>query len=105
MSEQILITNEKNAILQGRKEVLCSIAFEKGATLKQGDVMRLVAEKMKQDEKLVKVKHIRQLFGERKVNVVAYVYQDEATLKRFETINKKKKEKKAEQKPAEKKEK
>lgn len=100
------IINRKENPLIGRIEVKGEIIFQ-GATPSNDVVQKEVADKMKVDPSVVKVKSIYTKYGSTKAVVVAHVYTKKEDLDRFEPKKKEKKAAKAEEaeaKPAEKKE-
>ena len=78
-----------------RKEIRFSLDYE-GATPKMDEVAKKIAESLKTVPDLVRVKRIRQIFGERKAVVDANIYDNIEVLKRYEEIKKKAKKKEAE---------
>ena len=82
--------------LCNRKEFSIEIDHPKQKTPKNEDVRKKVAELSKTKEELVVVKKINTPFGLNKSYVNAYSYNDEASFKKFEVINKKKKDGKKE---------
>lgn len=53
------------------------VEFDK-ATPSYAEVTPLLASNLKVDEKLVAVRHIYNLFGAKKAQIMAYIYSDEA---------------------------
>ena len=93
ISVQLNVTSKKEEPLLSRTMVNASLEFEK-ATPSYPEVTALLATSLKTDEKLVAVKHIYNLFGAKKAEVIAYVYADEAKRQLIEPKVKEKKEKK-----------
>ena len=91
---QINITNKKDEPLLSRTKILATLGFDK-ATPSYQEVTSLIAKQLKADEKLVAIKHIYNLFGDKKADVIAYVYNDEAKKQFIEPKLKEKKEKKS----------
>ncbi|MEM4263711.1 MAG: hypothetical protein QW666_02335 [Candidatus Woesearchaeota archaeon] len=98
------ITTKKENPLIGRIEIKGELAFQ-GATPSNDAVQKEIAECMKVDPSVVKVKSIYTAYGETKAVVTAHVYNSKEDLERFEPKKKEPKAKKAEEaKPEEKKE-
>ena len=93
---QINISHKTNEPLLGRTLVKASLEFEK-STPSYPEVTASLASSLKADEKLIAVRHIYTSFGNKKAEVIAYLYNDEAK-KQF--IEPKLKEKKAKKKKA-----
>ena len=74
--------------------VKASLEFEK-STPSYPEVTTLLAANLKTDEKLIAIRHIYNSFGNRKAEVIAYVYSDENKKQFIEPRIKEKKEKKA----------
>ena len=100
---EIKILNEKDAELLNRKEYKIQLDYNKAATPSNDNVKKTIAENLKVNLDLVKVKQINQSFGIGKANVVCYVYNNIESYKKFEEIKKKVKVKKEEAKKEEKK--
>ena len=77
-----------------RTKIEATLDFEK-ATPSYQEVTPLIAAQLKADEKLVAIKHIYNYFGDKKAQIIAYVYSDEAKRQFIEPKLKVKKEKKA----------
>lgn len=86
---ELKIINEVERPLMGRKELMLSMNFT-GSTPKNIDVKKAVANAAKAKEELVVVKKIMQKFGFENAEVIAYVYHDAESLKRFNDMQKKK---------------
>lgn len=69
------------------------IKFEK-TTPSYKEVTSLIATQLKTDEKLIAVRHIYNYFGEKRAEVIAYVYTDETKKNFFEPKIKEKREEK-----------
>lgn len=91
---QLSITKKKEEPLLSRTEITAFLDFEK-ATPPYAEVNALLAAHLKADEKLIAIRHIYNLFGAKKAEVIAYVYSDEAKKQFIEPKIKAKKEKKA----------
>ena len=89
---QISIINKKEEPLLSRTMVKAMLEFEK-ATPSCQEAASLIASNLKIDEKLIAIKHIYNLFGNRKAETIAYIYKDEAKKQFMETRVKEKKEK------------
>jgi len=95
----ITIVQEKKAPLLQRKELVAHIPHPGGATPKQADIQKAIAQHYKVDEQLVLVEHIVDGYGSTKAEVTASVYDTLDAYKKFGMIAKKPK-KKEEEKPA-----
>lgn len=94
ISVQINVTNKKEEPLLSRTMVTAALEFE-NATPSYQEVSALLAAHLKADEKLIAIRHIYNLFGTKKAEVIAYVYSDESKKQLIEPKVKEKKEKKA----------
>ena len=94
ISVQINVTNKKEEPLLSRTMVTATLEFEK-ATPSYAEVLPVLATSLKTDEKLVAIKHIYNLFGSKKAEVIAFVYSDENKKQFIEPKLKVKKDKKA----------
>ena len=74
--------------------VTANLEFEK-ATPSYPEVSALLASQLKSDEKLIAIRHIYTQFGNKKAEVIAYVYSDEAKKQFIEPKLKVKKSKEA----------
>jgi len=90
------ITIRKENPLIGRIEVKGEITFQ-GATPSNDLVQKEVADKMKVDPSVVKIKSIYTKYGSTKAVVTAHVYPTKADLDRFEPKKKEKKTANAEE--------
>ena len=87
---QLSITQKKDEPLLSRTMIKATIEFEK-STPSYTEITSLLAANLKADEKLVAIRHVYNSFGDRKAEIEAYVYKDEA---KKQLIEPKKKEKK-----------
>lgn len=94
ISIQINVTDKKEEPLLSRTMLKATLEFEK-ATPSYQEVSTLLATHLKTDEKLIAIKHIYNLFGSKKAEVIAYAYSDENKKQFTEPKIKEKKEKKA----------
>jgi len=88
MNSKIISENQHPLIK--RKEIILEVEHNKKATPKTADISKMVAEKIKSDEKLVSIKSIKDNFGSNTAHVKAYVYADENAKSNIEDIKKKK---------------
>ena len=95
---QINTTSKKEEPLLSRTMLKATLEFEK-ATPSNQEAITLLATHLKTDEKLIAIRHVYTLFGDKKAEVVAYVYSDEAKKQFIEPKAKVKKEKKAKEAP------
>ncbi|MEK6835737.1 MAG: hypothetical protein AABX55_01825 [Nanoarchaeota archaeon] len=94
-----LIKEEEHKLLD-RKRIIAEIMHEKNKTPTTQEVIKQLAENLKVNPELIKLRHIYTHFGASKSKIIAHVYNNLATLKALEEFRKKKKIKKAkEQKP------
>lgn len=89
---QLNVTNVKEEPLLSRAMIEATLDFE-NATPSYKEVMQLIAAHLKKDEKLIVIRHIYTLFGNKKAKVVAYAYNDEGNKQRIEPKVKEKKAK------------
>ncbi len=101
ISLQINIIEKKDEPLLSRTMVKAGIDFEK-ATPSYTETAPLLASSLKADEKLIAIRHIYTHFGERKAQIIAYLYADEGKKQAVEPKLKIKKDKKAEKAAAKK---
>ena len=73
---ELKIVDVKEEPLLSRKLVRASIEFEK-ATPNYAEVASSLSSSLKTDEKLIALKHVYNLFGSKKAEVIAHVYSDE----------------------------
>ena len=91
---QIDIVEKKEEPLLSRAMVRASIDFEK-STPSYAETASLLASSLKADEKLIAIRHIYTYFGNKKAQVIAYLYADDAKKQLIEPKKKEKKDKKA----------
>ena len=91
---QIDILEKKEEPLLSRAMVRASIDFEK-STPSYAETASLLASSLKADEKLIAIRHIYTYFGNKKAQVIAYLYADDAKKQLIEPKKKEKKDKKA----------
>ena len=91
---QISVTSKKEEPLLSRTQVNATLEFEK-ATPSYPEVTSLLATHLKADEKLIAIRHVYNSFGQKKAEVIAYVYSDESKKQLIEPKLNVKKEKKA----------
>jgi len=94
------IISEKHNPLLSRRELLIEISFT-GKTPTKPEVQKQIAEFQKLDEKLIVVRDIIGIYGDRRAKATAFIYENEKALKDIEPKEKKKEVAKA---PAEEKE-
>ena len=90
----ITIKNKSEEPLLSRTMVNAIVEFDK-STPSYKEVSSLIASQLKTDEKLVAIRHVYTLFGQRKADVLAYIYNDEAKKQFIEPKIKEKKDEKA----------
>ncbi|MBI4452297.1 hypothetical protein HY637_02630 [Candidatus Woesearchaeota archaeon] len=88
------IVEKKEEQLLSRTLVKASMDFEKSTPSYQ-EAASLLAASLKADEKLVAIRHIYTHFGDKKANVIAYLYADESKKQAIEPKKKEKRGKKA----------
>lgn len=91
---QINIINKKEESLLSRTMLKATLDFEK-TTPSYPEVISFIATYLKTDEKLIAIRHIYNLFGQKKAEITAYIYADENKKQYIEPKIKGKKEKKA----------
>lgn len=91
---QINVVEKKPELLLSRVMVKADMDFEK-ATPSYTETASLLASHLKTDEKLIAIRHIYTAFGNKKAEVIAYVYSDESKKQFIEPKVKQKKDKKA----------
>ena len=74
--------------LLSRKDYTIELSYE-GATPSKEETKKKLAEFLKHDTNLIVLKHIYPKFGERKVDILAYLYKDHESLKKIEEHKKK----------------
>lgn len=88
------ITGKKEEPLLSRARLTATLEFEK-VTPSYQEAVKLLAAQLKTDEKLVAIRHIYTKFGDKKAEVIAYVYSNEDKKQLIEPKIKEIKEKKA----------
>ena len=88
---ELKINNKKNEPLLSRVRIESDMTFVK-ATPSINDVRAALSTQLGKDKNLVVVKTIYNEFGSRKAKGVAYLYENEEILKRFEAKKEKKKD-------------
>ncbi len=86
---ELKINNKKNESLLSRVRIESDITFDK-ATPSINDVRDALSTQLGKDKNLVVVKSIYNEFGLRKAKGIAYLYDNEEILKRFEAKKEKK---------------
>ncbi|MBD3310369.1 hypothetical protein GF351_04065 [Candidatus Woesearchaeota archaeon] len=86
----INITEKKENPLLLRKELKGELEYS-AATPSNEQVARQIADSEKADQKLVKIKQIKNIYGQRKAKVSAYIYGSEEAMKSAEERKKKQK--------------
>ena len=94
ISVQINAINKKEEPLLSRTMLKAVLEFEK-ATPSYQEVTELLATHLKADGKLIAIRHIYNSFGNKKAEVIAFVYSDEAKKQLIEPKLKEKKDKSA----------
>ena len=94
ISLQVDIIEKKEEPLLSRTMVRASIDFEK-STPSYAETASLLASGLKADEKLISIRHIYTYFGNKKAQIIAYLYSDESKKQAVEPKIKEKKDKKA----------
>ncbi|MCK4589975.1 MAG: hypothetical protein KAT77_06025 [Nanoarchaeota archaeon] len=94
------ILEKKDNPLLHRLEIEAELTAD-GPTPSNKDVAKEISKQTKADEKLIVIKHIYSRFGTNQADVLAYVYNNEDSMKEIEIIPEKKEEKPKEKKPAE----
>jgi len=89
---QLNIIEKKEEPLLSRTMLEANLEFDKSTPSYQ-EVTSLLAINLKIDEKLIAIRHIYNSFGDRKANVIAYLYTDEKKKELIEPKIKEKKEK------------
>ena len=94
---QLNITQKKEEPLLSRTMLKATLEFE-NSTPSYAEVTSLLAGNLKSDEKLIVIRHVYTSFGDKKAEVQAYVYKDEAKKQLIEPKKKEKKDAAAEKK-------
>jgi small subunit ribosomal protein S24e len=107
MIMDLQIIKDEHKPLLNRREISAKVSFE-GATPKREDIRKIVAAKLKADEKLVLVNRIHPEYGSQSAKLSVHIYDDDKSMRGAEyeyTLLKhglaEKKEKKAEEKKEE----
>lgn len=90
---ELKVVDMKEEPLLSRKLVRASIEFE-NTTPSYAEVAASLSSSLKTDEKLIALRHIYNLFGSKKAEIIAYVYSDETKKNFIEPKLKEKKDKK-----------
>jgi ribosomal protein S24E len=93
---QLKIINKKDDPLLSRCRVESEISFEK-STPPEEEIKDELAKALGKDKKLIVLKHVYNEYGLKKANGMAYVYENEESLKRIERQKKAKKAKAGEE--------
>lgn len=80
MNKMVRIDNDVDNRLLNRREVKVTLDVE-GAVPSRKEVKEKLSKELDVDENLLIVEKIESIFGSRQVEVIAYVYDDEASLK------------------------
>ena len=91
---QLLNVTTKEEPLLSRTLFNAILEFE-NATPSYPEVSSMIAAHTKKDEKVIAIRHIYNIFGNKKAEVIAYIYSDESKKQFIEPKQKEKKEKKA----------
>jgi len=93
------IVGEKEDKLLHRKEVLLKADYERQTPTKD-EINKELINVLKASSEVIKLDVVKQKYGERSADIIAYVYKDKESLKKVEVKNKKvkKKEVKTEEK-------
>ena len=91
---QIEIAEKREEPLLSRTMIKANIDFEK-STPSYAETTSLLASSLKTDEKLIVIRHIYTSFGDKKAQIIAYLYADESKKQMIEPKLKEKKDKKA----------
>ena len=94
ISLQIEIAEKKEEPLLSRTMVKANLEFDK-STPSYAETTSLLASSLKTDEKLIAIRHIYTSFGDKKAQIIAYLYADESKKQMIEPKLKEKKDKKA----------
>ena len=86
------IVEEKEDKLLHRKEVLLKADYEKQTPTKD-EINKELINVLKSNAEVIKLDVVKQRYGERSADVIAYVYKDKESLKKVEIKNKKLKKK------------
>jgi len=86
---EITIKEKETKPLLGREEIK---AITKEKTPKKEEAKDAIASQLNKSKELIVVKNIYSKFGEQEKEIIAYIYDDIKTLKKFEKIEEPKKE-------------
>ena len=96
---QIEIAEKKEEPLLSRTMVKANLEFDK-STPSYAETTSLLASSLKTDEKLIVIRHIYTSFGDKKAQIIAYLYADESKKQMIEPKLKEKKDKSKSKAPA-----
>jgi len=85
------IISQQDSPLLGRTDIVLELEHT-GPTPSEAEVRKLLSKNLKHNEKLIVLKHIYPKFGEHKVDIIAYAYNDEKSMKNLENIKEEVKE-------------
>jgi ribosomal protein S24E len=88
----ITIIKQEKKPLVGREEIEAQVTTY--PTPSNNQVQEELAKKLNKNPELVVIKHIYSKFGSHENKIIAYIYDNQETLKKFEPKSKEKKEKK-----------
>ena len=74
------IIKDEHKPLLSRREISAKITFE-GATPKREDIRKIVATKLKADEKLVLVNRIHPEYGNQSAKLIIHIYDDDKSMR------------------------
>lgn len=77
------IKEQKTNALLSRKEVRATLAYEQ-VTPRREELKKQLATAMKADASKLVIRHIHPIYGERKAELLVFIYDDEASLKTLE---------------------
>ena len=78
-----ILSQNKNALFS-RNEVSCVVEFE-ASTPAKADLLKGLAKELKTKENHIVIRNIKNMFGQRKISVLAMVYDDPALIKHVES--------------------
>lgn len=87
---EIQIIKQEKKQLIGREEIEAQVTIFPTPSNKQ--VQEELAKKLNKKSELIIIKHIYPKFGSHENNIIAYIYDNEESLKKFEKKKEKKKE-------------
>lgn len=91
------IINTKEQILLNRTEINSTVEYKNLKTPSRKELKEQIAKHMKTTIDLITIEKIRSEFGKNEIKILAHVYKDQETLKKFQ-IKKKKEQLKEEAK-------